>query len=217
MAPLFDIVAIVLITAFVPVILFNGLKVFNCKDYGKVAKVAALVLFACEVLRFFIVASKFELGRIPQDDLKIGFVTFVSIFALFAAFMNGKLGAFFKKVFVLLAFTAFAIGICETRVYTLEADQYALIKGLYFLESGLTFALSLLLLKNEKLLLALPEIVAGLGVWLAYVGLSFFFIFYWNLSIPFDAMFFIEKGVVLFAMIMAFCMAQKINHAKTVQ
>lgn len=222
MEQLMNIAALVLITAFVPVIVLNGLKVFGKTDYHKAAKIVAMALFFSEVVRFFAVANKFELGRIPATDLKIGFVTFVSVFALFAAFLNGEgkvkaASAFLKKVFVLLSFTVLVIGMCENRVYTLEADRYAIVKGMYFLESGLSVLLSLLFLKAEPLPVTFKELLTALGICVAFCGLSVFYIFCWNLDDPFNAWYFIEKGLFVLSVIPAFLIVKRIGHAKALQ
>lgn len=204
MAALMDIISIVVITISVPALFLVGMKVFKNEDYSKMIKIIAVSLFVAEVIRFFVVANKFNLGKVPADQLKIGFVTFVSIFGLFAAFFKKEVALRLRRVFVLVALLPLVIGIFQGRVYTLAEDEYAIVKGLYFLESGLSVLLAALYIKEERLSFDLFDLLIGAGIVLAYFGLSIFYVNYWALSIELNAMFFIEKAAMLVVSILTF-------------
>lgn len=209
MAGLMNIIGLVVITLFTPLIVLVGLNLFEKKDYAKICKIVALVFFFVEVVRFFVQPHFYaeKLGKIPSDDLKFGFITFMSIFGLFAAFMGGKVGDIFKKVFALLSLTVFVIGVFEERVYTLSYDKYALIKGLYFIGSGLSVLLGILFLLEGVEVKTFDLIIAVL-ICLAFFGLSIFYIKYWNLSIEKNLIYYLGKGVMTLSTVMVFFIAK---------
>ena len=147
---MFDILALVLITIFVPLIVLVGVKLYKYENTEKLIKVFAILLFAFDLFRFFYNARFFPSAKTPAPELKFSYLTIYSIVMLFAAYNKGKFGDFMRKAAMFTCLMPMVLGIFNPEIYTSSFDTYAVLKAVYYIESGLGVLLAILIGRNSK-------------------------------------------------------------------
>ena len=146
---LLDILFLVLIAVFVPIIVFVGMKIYDYKNIRKVVIALTFVFLALELLRFFCNARFYDNATTPKGDVKFGIVTVLCIFSLFATFNNNKyLGNLMRNVFILTALAPIITAIFYPITYINALDVNGVCKAFYMLECGFTLTLALLYVKT---------------------------------------------------------------------
>lgn len=182
---MFDTIALILITIFVPLIVLVGSKLYGYKNYDKLIKIFAILLFAFDLFRFFYNARFYANATTPDTELKFSYLTLYSIILLFASYNNGKLGDFFRKVGVLTCLIPFALGLFNSSIYTSSLDTYGVLKACYFIESGLSVLVSILIIKKGFSLKVL-DIAFAEGVAVFYILINFLANFLWYNTVLFS-------------------------------
>lgn len=189
---MFDILALVLITVAFPVIVLVGYKCLKGGvDKTKAGKAFALTLLFLELLRFFYNAKLYQGAITPAVDLKYSYVTLLTVVALFAAFHKGKFGALCKNVTVLTCLVPLVIGIFNPAVYTNALDTHAVIKGAYFVQSGVAVLLAILFLDGVPSVL---HTLIAFAFVLFYAFLNFLANTYFKTGVAFDLGWFLQMG-----------------------
>ena len=70
-----DSLVLVIISVFVPIIVYTGFKIYKCVSFKKFLVGFSLALLAIELVRFFCNAAFYEGGETPSADLKFGLIT----------------------------------------------------------------------------------------------------------------------------------------------
>lgn len=101
---MFDLLFLILISVFVPVIVFAGLKVYRVTDFRKITIGVSIAILAMEIIRFLCNAALYPEAETPKADIKFGYITVLVILILFATFRGGRSGKVFRDVAALTAF-----------------------------------------------------------------------------------------------------------------
>lgn len=189
---MFDILALILLSVFVPLIILVGTKLYNYKNYQKLIKVFAIILFAVDLFRFFYNARFYAKATTPVADLKFSYLAVYSIMMLIATFNNGKLGNFFKKAVVLTSLMPIVLGIFNPTIYTSALDGYAVLKACYFVESGLSVALAILICKSGSVKIGLKNTIWGALVACGYALINFLSIYFWATNYTINLMWYMQ-------------------------
>ena len=83
---MFDLLFLILISVFVPVIVFAGLKVYRVTDFRKITIGVSIAILAMEIIRFLCNAALYPEAETPKADIKFGYITVLVILILFATF-----------------------------------------------------------------------------------------------------------------------------------
>lgn len=175
-----NILSFIVIVIFVPLIVFAGFKVYKNVDYKKFYNVFSLVLFSLELLRFFYNAALYEKAATPASEMKLSYITFLSVFALFGAFNKGRIGVIARRVFVLTSLFPLIIGLFTNKVYTNVLDVHSVIKALYFVECGMIMTLALCFIKEIRRNFSLKPIFGAIVWTIAYIGINGLFGYLWK-------------------------------------
>lgn len=147
-----DILSLILISIFFPVIVLVGRKLFNRENLTRKLVVGLTILFlAMELLRFFVVASYYGGAIIPSQDVPYSFITLSCIICLFAVFNKNKVGNIFKGAFCLTSLIPIIWALFDNSVYTNALDTNAVAKALYFLECETVLSIAILIMFDFKL------------------------------------------------------------------
>lgn len=192
-----DIISLFLIVIFVPLIVLVGVKLYKPKDLRKLFIAFSITLLAIELLRFFVNASFYENAVVPSQDLKLSFVTFLSVIVFFAVFNKGKIGNIFKNIFVLTSICPIIIALFNKNVYFSTLDTYGLIKALYFLECGVVILLAIMFVLDSKESLNLLQLGFGCIFALGYVFVNFLANYFWTTNVKFDGLWFAQMAVLV--------------------
>lgn len=192
-----DIISLFLIVIFVPLIVLVGVKLYKPKDLRKLFIAFSITLLAIELLRFFVNASFYENAVVPSQDLKLSFVTFLSVIVFFAVFNKGKIGNILKNIFVLTSICPIIIALFNKNVYFSTLDTYGLIKALYFLECGVVILLTILFVLDSKESLNLLQLGFGCIFALGYVFVNFLANYFWTTNVKFDGLWFAQMAVLV--------------------
>lgn len=191
---MFDSLFLVLISVFVPVIVYSGFKIFKCKDYKKFLVALSLVFLAVELIRFFCNAALYEKGVTPSSDMKLGFITVLCIISLFATFNNSKFagGGLLKNMFILTSLAPIVLGLFDSNVYVNQLDVNAVCKTCYMVECGLVLTIALFyVFRDDSKFSTINLLWASLFI-LVFVGVNALTIWYWKIGTAFDVMWFMS-------------------------
>lgn len=194
----YSMIAIVVIAVFAPIISLVARKYVSEKSKTKLLKAMSVILFLLEAIRFFYNAHFFEGAITPAKELRFGFITFMTILVLFATFINNKkAGDILKRSFVLLSLVSFFIGLLGDRCYASTAfnDEYAVLKGLFFIEVGMIISIALMYCLDNDIKITIIDTLIAVAFCLVSVGVAVFYNFIWKLEIEYNSLWFIQKGV----------------------
>lgn len=76
---MFDLLFLILISVFVPVIVFAGLKVYRVTDFRKITIGVSIAILAMEIIRFLCNAALYPEAETPKADIKFGYITVLVI------------------------------------------------------------------------------------------------------------------------------------------
>ncbi|MGN1201239.1 MAG: hypothetical protein ACI4R8_03165 [Candidatus Caccovivens sp.] len=203
---MFDKLFLVLISVFVPIIIFAGCKVYNCKSYKKLLTILTLVLLGGELIRFFCNATLYTKAVTPSEDIKFHFITILCIISLFATFNKGKLGNFFKNVFCLTALAPIIYGLFNSQIFINALDSNAVCKVLYMIECGLVLAIALFYTLEFGLKINAWHILWSALVILAFAGIDALTIYYWEIAISFDLIWYLAHAIAVVAVPICFAL-----------
>lgn len=149
---MFDILSLILISIFFPVIVLVGKMLYKKENINRKLIVGLTITFlAMELLRFFVVASYYDGAIIPSEEVPYSFITLSCIVCLFAVFNKGKLGKIFQGAFCLTSLVPIIWALFDSAVYTNAYDTHAVAKALYFLECGIILTISILIMSEQKI------------------------------------------------------------------
>lgn len=117
---MFDLLFLILISVFVPVIVFAGLKVYRVTDFRKITIGVSIAILAMEIIRFLCNAALYPEAETPKADIKFGYITVLVILILFATFRGGRSGKVFRDVAALTAFVPIVFAIMRPSGYINE-------------------------------------------------------------------------------------------------
>lgn len=178
-----------LISIFVPVIVFTGVKIYN-GNAGKLKMVLTLVFLGFELLRFFCNAAFYEKAAAPSGDIKFHYITLLCIASLFVTFHSGKLAGngVLRNIFCLTALAPILFGLFDSRIYINALDGNAVCKAGYMLECGLALTLAVLYLSEKKVKMRAWDILWAVVFLLMFVGMDALCIWWWEKPIAYDLM-----------------------------
>lgn len=197
---MFDYLFLILITIFVPIIVIAGIKLYKPQSHKKVLIGITLAFLALEIVRFFVNASLYKEAATPKADLKFGFITVLCILALFATFNNSKFSnRILKPVFALTSLipVVYAMFFPGCYINPLDVAAGAVCKAFYMVECGLCLTLAVLYFVNAEKKFGPLNIVWGALIVLAYAGIDALIIWYWQLNISFNWLWFVAYAVCL--------------------
>lgn len=195
---MFDSLFLVLISIFVPIIVFTGFKIYKCINYKKFLIVLSLVLLALEIIRFFCNAAFYQDAETPSYDLKFGFITVLCILSLFATFNNSKIaGGGFRSVFVLTSLAPIVLGLFNPNVYVNALDVNGVCKAIYMIESGVTLTIALFYVLDKDMKIGAWNILWASLFVLIFVGIDALTIWYWKINTAFDLMWYLSWLIVI--------------------
>ena len=194
-----DIIGLIFVCIAFPTIVFAGNK-FKKVDkespiYRKLLIGLTLFFLGCELLRFFYVASFYEGGITPSEDMAYSYITLSLIICLFATFNKGKIGEIARGIFCLTCLVSVVLGIFDSEIYINSLDTYAVAKAMYFLGAGAAITIAIIFMQNYKISVwdNLWAVIA-LGI---FVLLDYLVIIFWGTRDGVDLMWGIEMIVSL--------------------
>lgn len=194
---MFDKLFLLLISIFVPIIIFTGYKMYNGKNIKKTVAILALVLIGLEIVRFFCNAAFYKNAVTPNYDLKFSYISVLCIFGLFAAFNTGKLGKLCKNIFYLTALAPLILGLFNTHIFVNILDINAVCKAAYMIESGLIICLALFFMCEDNFKFNYWNILWSVLCVILFAGLDAFFIWYWKIAITINIMWYFAWSTVI--------------------
>ena len=193
-----DILFLVLIAVFVPIIVFVGMKIYDYKNIRKVVIALTFVFLALELLRFFCNARFYDNATTPKGDVKFVIVTVLCIFSLFATFNNNKyLGNLMRNVFILTALAPIITAIFYPITYINALDVNGVCKAFYMLECGFTLTLALLYVKERDIKVHPWYLLWSSLFVVLYAGVNALTIYYWTIDIALNWLWYVSWVVVL--------------------
>lgn len=178
---MFDSLFLILISIFVPIIVFTGFKIFKCSNYQKFLNVLSIVLLALEILRFFYSTTFYTDAETPKEDLKFGIITILSIFSLFATFNNSKIKDSLRSIFVLVSLSPIILGLFDPSIYINSLDVNGVCKAMFMVQCGLTLAIALFYVLDNLKINPLNILWSVIFI-LIYVGINSLTIWYWKMN-----------------------------------
>lgn len=189
---MFNILALIIISAFIPTIIIGGAKFYNYTNYQKLIKVFTITIFAVDLFRFFFNASLYNNGTTYAPDLKFSYLAVYVIMMMFATFNNGKLGEFFKKAIVFTSLMPLVLGLFNPTIYTAALDTHSIIKACYFVECGLAVTLAILMYTKSNITINKLDIVWGILIACGYVLINFLSITFWNTTTQINLIWYLQ-------------------------
>ncbi len=199
-----DILALTLITILVPLIVLVGVKLYHYNNYEKLIRIFAILLFAFDLFRFFYNARFFDNASTPASELKFSYLTVYSIFMLFATYNKGKFGDFMRKGVVLSCLMPLIIGIFNPNVFTSINDTYSLLKALYYIESGLSVLLAILIYKNFNLKFKALDMLYYCVFPIGYALVNMCSILCWQTNYTLNWLWFVQMAVCVVSVLIVF-------------
>ena len=196
-----DILFLVLVMLCVPAVVMTGVKIYKPESTKKLLKGLTLAFLGLELLRFFVNASLYENAATPKSDIKYGLITVLCAVALFATFINGKFAKnTLRAIFSLTVLTpvVYAVFFPQSYINPLDVAAGALCKGCFMTECGLALTLAVLYFLESEDCFANPlNIAYSAAALVVFGGIDAFIIWYWNLGIPMNYMWFVNYAVML--------------------
>ena len=178
---MYNIIALILTTIFVPLISLLTIKYYGAPNSKKVLTIFTLTLLGCELLRFFYNASLYEKAVTPANALTFSFITMFCIVSLFATFVRGGIFSnLTKTICVFTCLMPLVVALFNSKFYTNSLDTYAVTKALYFIESGLAVTMALLYIKFENVKLSALNMLWSILFVGAYVLIDLLIITIWE-------------------------------------
>ena len=200
---MFDSLFLILISIFVPIIVFTGFKIFKCSNYQKFLNVLSIVLLALEVLRFFYSTTFYTDAETPKEDLKFGIITILSIFSLFATFNNSKIKDSLRSIFVLVSLSPIILGLFDPSVYINSLDVNGVCKAMFMVQCGLTLAIALFYVLDNLKINPLNILWSVIFI-LIYVGINSLTIWYWKMNTEFNLLWYMSYITVVISIAIMF-------------
>ena len=200
---MFDSLFLILISIFVPIIVFTGFKIFKCSNYQKFLNVLSIVLLALEVLRFFYSTTFYTDAETPKEDLKFGIITILSIFSLFATFNNSKIKDSLRNIFVLVSLSPIILGLFDPSVYINSLDVNGVCKAMFMVQCGLTLAIALFYVLDNLKINPLNILWSVIFI-LIYVGINALTIWYWKMNTEFNLLWYMSYITVVISIAIMF-------------
>ena len=192
---IFDILALLLVCIFFPVIVYSGIKIYKPKSYKGLIIGLSIAFLCMELLRFFYNASLYDGGVTPADDIKYSFITILVIVCMFATFSSGKVRKLSRGLFCLTSLIPVVLAITNSSIYTNVLDTYAVTKALYFLEAGIVLTIALLYVIQDKTEFSPWQILWSIILFVIFVGLDLLVIFFWRTEAIIDTTWYIGMAV----------------------
>lgn len=200
---MFDSLFLILISIFVPIIVFTGFKIFKCSNYQKFLNVLSIVLLALEVLRFFYSTTFYTDAETPKEDLKFGIITILSIFSLFATFNNSKIKDSLRSIFVLVSLSPIILGLFDPSVYINSLDVNGVCKAMFMVQCGLTLAIALFYVLDNLKINPLNILWSVIFI-LIYVVINALTIWYWKMNTEFNLLWYMSYLTVVISIAVMF-------------
>ncbi len=200
---MFDSLFLILISIFVPIIVFTGFKIFKCSNYQKFLNVLSIVLLALEVLRFFYSTTFYTDAETPKEDLKFGIITILSIFSLFATFNNSKIKDSLRSIFVLVSLSPIILGLFDPSIYINSLDVNGVCKAMFMVQCGLTLAIALFYVLDNLKINPLNILWSVIFI-LIYVGINALTIWYWKMNTEFNLLWYMSYLTVVISIAVMF-------------
>ena len=212
---MFDILGLLLVVIFAPIIIINGMNYYK-NSTAKSLAILSYVLLGVELFRFFYTAKFYERAYMPSDKVTFTFVTFSVVISLFASFNKSRLGKICKSVLALTALAPVIIALFYPHVYTNELDTYAVVKALYFLESGIVLTEGILLVKAEMREINRTSLLWSLAVTLVYIFSNVMRNVFWIPNMAFDLTWFLCMGAVILSVVLTYAVTVFLLRKKSV-
>lgn len=200
---MFDSLFLILISIFVPIIVFTGFKIFKCSNYQKFLNVLSIVLLALEVLRFFYSTTFYTDAETPKEDLKFGIITILSIFSLFATFNNSKIKDSLRSIFVLVSLSPIILGLFDPSIYINSLDVNGVCKAMFMVQCGLTLAIALFYVLDNLKINPLNILWSVIFI-LIYVVINALTIWYWKMNTEFNLLWYMSYLTVVISIAVMF-------------
>ena len=200
---MFDSLFLILISIFVPIIVFTGFKIFKCTNYQKFLNVLSIVLLALEILRFFYSTTFYTDAETPKEDLKFGIITILSIFSLFATFNNSKIKDSLRSIFVLVSLSPIILGLFDPSIYINSLDVNGVCKAMFMVQCGLTLAIALFYVLDNLKINPLNILWSVIFI-LIYVGINSLTIWYWKMNTEFNLLWYMSYLTVVISIAVMF-------------
>lgn len=200
---MFDSLFLILISIFVPIIVFTGFKIFKCTNYQKFLNVLSIVLLALEILRFFYSTTFYTDAETPKEDLKFGIITILSIFSLFATFNNSKIKDSLRSIFVLVSLSPIILGLFDPSIYINSLDVNGVCKAMFMVQCGLTLAIALFYVLDNLKINPLNILWSVIFI-LIYVGINSLTIWYWKMNTEFNLLWYMSYLTIVISIAIMF-------------
>lgn len=200
---MFDSLFLILISIFVPIIVFTGFKIFKCTNYQKFLNVLSIVLLALEILRFFYSTTFYTDAETPKEDLKFGIITILSIFSLFATFNNSKIKDSLRSIFVLVSLSPIILGLFDPSIYINSLDVNGVCKAMFMVQCGLTLAIALFYVLDNLKINPLNILWSVIFI-LIYVVINALTIWYWKMNTEFNLLWYMSYLTVVISIAVMF-------------
>lgn len=200
---MFDSLFLILISIFIPIIVFTGFKIFKCTNYQKFLNVLSIVLLALEVLRFFYSTTFYTDAETPKEDLKFGIITILSIFSLFATFNNSKIKDSLRSIFVLVSLSPIILGLFDLSIYINSLDINGVCKAMFMVQCGLTLTIALFYVLDNLKINPLNILWSVIFI-LIYVGINALTIWYWKMNTEFNLLWYMSYLTVVISIAVMF-------------
>lgn len=200
---MFDSLFLILISIFVPIIVFTGFKIFKCSNYQKFLNVLSIVLLALEILRFFYSTTFYTDAETPKEDLKFGIITILSIFSLFATFNNSKIKDSLRSIFVLVSLSPIILGLFDPSIYINSLDVNGVCKAMFMVQCGLTLAIALFYVLDNLKINPLNILWSVIFI-LIYVGINSLTIWYWKMNTEFNLLWYMSYLTIVISIAIMF-------------
>ena len=197
MINLIDLIALIVITAFVPLMVFIGAKLHSYKNYDKLLKAFAITLLAVDLFRFFYNAKFYANATTPANELRFSYLTIYSVIVMFSAFSSGNIKKFFSQATLYTALIPIVIGVFNPKVFVNALDTHAVLKALYFIESGIAVLVAILCLINNKEISSVKSLVAPIISFAVYFVFYSLAIHFWNFGYEFNLTFLLTLVISL--------------------
>ena len=201
---MFDALFLVILSITIPIITLVGYKICGEGNSQRFTIIISIILLILEILRFFCNATFYTDAETPSENVKFNFMTVLCVVALFATFNKGKFGMFMKGVAILSVFAPMILGIFTPLTYINELDINGVCKAFYMLESGFFMSLGIMYLVQKNFKISAWYILYASLFAVAYMGVQAFIIWYWNINIPFDLIFFMSYACVVISIALVY-------------
>ena len=200
---MYDLIGLLLIAIFAPIIIINGKKHYNV-GVDKSLKVLTYILLGFELFRFFYTAQFYNRAYLPADKVTFTFLTFSVVVALFATFNKSKFGEVCKTLLVFTALAPTIIALFYPHVYTNDLDTYAVTKALYFAENGILITMAVLLIKDEISKVNKNSLLYSLGFTFVYIFANIMRNIYWFPNMQINLIWYLCMGFIVLSVCLSF-------------